>query len=57
MPAKSAAQFGKMAAAMHGNVSGISPTVGKEFVDKTPAVKRRAFSKTLNKKKSNLAKY
>lgn len=51
MPAKSAKQYGLMAAAMHGGVSGISPSVAKEFVEKTPSKKRRAFSHALIKKK------
>jgi len=51
MPAKSSKQYGLMQAAAHGNISGIAPSVGKEFVDKTPSNKRRAFSKAIMKKR------
>jgi L-serine deaminase len=51
MPAKSPKQYGLMAKAMTGGVSGISPAVGREFVEKTPKAKRKAFSKALMKKK------
>lgn len=51
MPAKSPSQYGLMAAAMTGNVSGISPSVGREFVEKTPSKKRKMFAKELSKKK------
>ena len=36
---------------MTGGVSGISPAVGREFVDKTPKNKRKMFSKALMKKR------
>lgn len=55
MPAKSAKQYGMMAAIAHGAkpMSGIGPSqaVAKEFVDKTPASKRSAFMKALKKRK------
>lgn len=55
MPAKSAKQFGMMAAIAHGSKpqSGIgpSPEVAKEMVAKTPSKKRSAFMKALKKKK------
>jgi len=49
MPAKSKAQYRLMAGIAHGMKSrkGIGPSeaVAKEFVEKTPAKKRRLFSK------------
>lgn len=57
MPAKSAKQFGFMAAHMDDKgmgkgVGGLSPSVAKEFVEKTPASKRAKFAKALaNKRK------
>lgn len=50
MPAKSAKQYGLMAAAMTGHVAGIPKSIGKEFVEKTPAAKRKRFAKELTKK-------
>ena len=58
MPAKSAKQYGLMAGVMSGSIkgSGISPSVAKEFVDKTPANKRSRFSKSLRKHKKEKKK-
>lgn len=55
MPAKSAKQYGMMAAIDHGakSDSGIGPSkkVAKEFVDKTSPDKRSMFMKHLRGKK------
>lgn len=51
MPAKSAKQYGLMQMASKGQISGIAPSFGKEFVDKTPASKRSKFAKALMKKR------
>jgi hypothetical protein len=55
MPAKSAKQYGMMAAIAHGAKSktGVGPSqaVAKEFVDKTPSDKRSMFMKHLKKGK------
>ena len=56
MPAKSSAQYGLMARAMTGKEPGISPAVGKEFVNKTPASKRKAFAHALVRKKKKKEK-
>jgi len=48
MPAKSKAQYGLMQAAAHGSITGgPSKAVAKEFVNKTPAKKRKKFAKSL----------
>ncbi|MCP4901252.1 MAG: hypothetical protein GY906_30145 [bacterium] len=48
MPAKSASQYGAMAAAAAGKSTlGIPKSVGEEMVHKTPAKKRKKFAKTL----------
>ena len=50
MPVKSARQWGLMAEAAHGAITGKVPTsVAKEFVAKTPAKKRKKFAKELAK--------
>ena len=59
MPAKSRAQY-KLMAMVANNPSrarelGISQSVGKEFVDKTPASDRSRWSK--KKKKNGMDKY
>jgi len=57
MPVKSAKQWGLMGAARAGNLrsaGGPSPAVAKEFMDKTPEKKRRAFASALKKKKPGL---
>lgn len=56
MPAKSAAQFGFMASRMNdpsilGSSSGVTRSVAKEFVEKTPAKKRKKFAQILAKKR------
>lgn len=51
MPAKSSKQYGLMAMAREGKISGIAPTVGKKFMDETPKTKRKAFAKALAKKR------
>lgn len=54
MPAKTARQYGAMQAARKGiGGLGIPSTVAKEFVDKTPAKKRRIFAQTLAKKRKS----
>jgi hypothetical protein len=42
-----------MQAAAHGKLRGVGPPpeVAREFIEKTPAKKRRAFSKALAKKR------
>lgn len=53
MPAKSAKQYGKMQSVLHGSVvgsSGPSRAVAREFVDATPAKKRKKFAKALANK-------
>jgi hypothetical protein len=54
VPTKSGKQYRFMQAVAHGSVtggsSGPSRSVAKEFVEKTPAKKRRMFSKELRKK-------
>jgi hypothetical protein len=51
MPAKSKAQYGLMAATLGGASTGIPKSTAKEFVTKTPAAKRSAFTSSLLKKK------
>lgn len=53
MGAKSAKQYGFMAAHMKGNGKGVgpSPEVAREFIEKTPPNKRSAFAKALKKHK------
>lgn len=55
MPAKSAKQYGMMAAIAHGakskSPSGPSPEVAREFVRKTGPEKRSLFMKQLKKKR------
>ena len=53
MPAKSGKQFKLMAGVMSGSIkgSGIPSSTAREFVEKTPAKKRSAFSKHLKKYK------
>lgn len=52
MPAKSASQYGAMAAAKAGHSTlGIPQSVGAEFVEKTPSEKRSRFAKTLAKRR------
>ena len=54
MPAKSAKQYGLMQVAAHSpeKLRGVGPSsaVAKEFINKTPAKKRRSFAKSLAKK-------
>lgn len=42
-----------MEGVLHGNIkgTGVPQNVAKEFVDKTPANKRRAFAKSLAKRR------
>jgi hypothetical protein len=49
MPIRSKAQYGLMQAAAHGKLKGVGPPpdVAREFIEKTPEKKRRAFSKAL----------
>lgn len=54
MPAVSAKQYGLMQAVAHGTstksgLGGPSREVAKEFVEKTPAKKRKVFAKALKK--------
>ena len=59
MPAKSAKQYGLMQGIAHGSItgkSGPSRAVAREFVDKTPSKKRKAFSRALLNKKDNKTK-
>jgi len=52
MPEKTADQYGAMQAAAHGKSNlGIPATVGREFVEKTPAKKRSKFAKILAKRR------
>jgi len=53
MPAKSAKQYGLMQAAAHGKLKGMGPPpdVAREFIEKTPPKKRRAFAKALASRK------
>ncbi len=54
MPVKSAKQFRLMEAAAHNNLKGAggpSPTVAKEFLDKTPHKTKSNFAKALFGKK------
>ena len=57
VPIKSPAQYGLMAARMNGNSSGSnkgigpSPQVAKEFINKTPSIKRKNFAQLLSKKR------
>lgn len=44
MPAKSAAQYRLMQAALHGQSNKVPKEVAKEFVEKTPPEKRKIFS-------------
>lgn len=53
MPAKSAKQYGIMAATMGGSPTGIPKKVASEFVHKTPASKRKAFAAHLTGKKKD----
>lgn len=53
MPAKSPKQYGLMQAAAHGRLKGLggpSPSVAKEFIDKTPSKKRKSFAHALAKR-------
>jgi hypothetical protein len=55
MPAKSKKQYGLMQAIAHGKPSimgnaGPTKAVAREFINKTPAKKRREFSRNLRKK-------
>lgn len=54
MPAKSGRQYRLMAGIAHGmkprSGVGPSPEVAREFVEATPADKRKAFSKALKKR-------
>jgi flagellar motor component MotA len=53
MPAKSKKQYKFMQAAAHGalkSAGGPSPSVAKEFIEKTPEKKRRQFSQVLRNK-------
>lgn len=53
MPVKSAKQWRMMGAARSGNLKsagGPSPSVAKEFMEKTPESKRRKFASALKKK-------
>ena len=53
MPAVSAKQYGLMQGIAHGSItgkSGPSKSVAREFVNATPAKKRRKFAKSLAKK-------
>jgi hypothetical protein len=49
MPVRSAKQWGLMQAIAHGKLKGVGPPpdVAREFIEKTPEKKRRAFSKAL----------
>jgi len=50
MPAKSASQYGMMQAIAHGSSNmrgGPSPAVAREFIEKTPAKKRKVFAKII----------
>lgn len=53
MPAKSAKQYGLMAASARGTLRGLGPPpeVAEEFISKTPATKRSRFAKALARKK------
>lgn len=54
MPAKSSKQYGLMQGVLHGSITGKSlpsKAVAREFVEKTPAKKRRAFTKALMHKR------
>jgi hypothetical protein len=54
MPAKSAKQYGAMQAAKHGiGGLGIPRDVASHFIEKTPAKKRRAFARSLAKKRKD----
>jgi hypothetical protein len=57
MPAKSARQYGLMQAALHGGSSAVPKSVAREFVEKTPAKKRKKFAQSLMHKKSKKEKY
>jgi len=61
MPAVSDKQYRYMQARAHGNkiggLGGPTESVAKEFVAKTPASKRSAFSKSLRKKKKKVDHY
>jgi hypothetical protein len=57
MPAKSAAQWAAMAAAAHGKSNlGIPASVGREFVEATPASKRSAFARQIAKRRKRRKK-
>jgi hypothetical protein len=45
MPAKSAAQYRLMQAALHGASDKVPKGVAREFVEKTPPAKRKSFAK------------
>jgi len=52
MPAKTAKVYGAMAAAMSGHGKlGIPPSVGREFVEKTPPARRKRLARVLGGKK------
>ena len=55
MPAKSGKQYRFMQAVAHGksNKRGVGPSeeVAREFIEKTPAKKRKQFSKEISTKK------
>ena len=53
MPAVSSKQYGLMQGVAHGSItgkSGPSKSVAREFINATPAKKRRKFAKSLAKK-------
>ena len=53
MPAVSSKQYGLMQGVAHGSItgkSGPSRAVAREFINATPAKKRRKFAKALTKK-------
>jgi len=45
VPAKSAAQYRLMQAALHGSSDRIPKGVAREFIAKTPPAKRKSFAK------------
>jgi hypothetical protein len=51
VPAKSANQYGIMAATIGGSPTGVPKEVAQHFMDATPAKKRSKFAKVLASKK------
>ena len=54
MPIKSKSQYGLMQAAAHGNLKSLGgppPMVAKEFVEKTPPIKRKKFAQAIAKER------